>query len=293
MAKIPNFLLKTDILGKFADYYKNGMKTLFKAVLILAVTGVFASCNPQTWKNINYLQDVAADTVMVMPVNKGIIIQPQDQLAITVCSRNPLLAAQFNKSVSQYATGAETGTSGQQRVVGYVVDNSGDIQFPQLGIIHAAGCNRWELQDLITGRLVDEGLLTDATVSVEFMNFKISVIGEVQNPGTFAVSGDKITIFQAIALASDLTIYGQRDNVKVVREQNGKRYIYSLDLRDSDIFTSPAYYLQQNDVVYVTPSDVRAGQSTINENYFKSGGFWMSMASLAITVTNFIITLSK
>ena len=140
---------------------------------------------------------------------------------------------------------------------------------------------------------MDDGLLTDANVTVEFMNFKISVIGDVASPGTYAVTGDKITIFQALALARDLTITGQRNNVMVVREQNGQRQIYSMDLRDSEIFNSPAYYLQQNDVVYVTPNSVKAGQSTINENYFKSGSFWMSLASLGMTMTTFVITLTN
>jgi len=270
------------------------MKKLLRCTLLMVVVASLAACNPQTWKNINYLQDINGDTVMPMAVNRGIIIQPQDQLSIIVTSRNNLLAAQFNKSIATYYTGSEMATSGgSQRITGYVVDNEGDIMFPQIGRIHVAGMNRWELQDMITQRLVEEGLLTDANVTVEFLNFKISVLGEVPSPGTYNVTGDKITIFQALALARDLSIYGKRDNVMVVREQNGERRIYTLDLRNSSLFDSPAYYLQQNDVVYVTPSDVRAGQSTINENYFKSGGFWMSLGSLAITVTNLIITLTR
>lgn len=270
------------------------MKKLLRCTLLMVVVASLAACNPQTWKNINYLQDINGDTVMPMAVNRGIIIQPQDQLSIIVTSRNSLLAAQFNKSIATYYTGSEMATTGgSQRITGYVVDNEGDIMFPQIGRIHVAGMNRWELQDMITQRLVEEGLLTDANVTVEFLNFKISVLGEVPSPGTYSVTGDKITIFQALALARDLSIYGKRDNVMVVREQNGERRIYTLDLRNSSLFDSPAYYLQQNDVVYVTPSDVRAGQSTINENYFKSGGFWMSLGSLAITVTNLIITLTR
>lgn len=270
------------------------MKKLLRCTLLMVAVASLAACNPQTWKNINYLQDINGDTVMPMAVNRGIIIQPQDQLSIIVTSRNNLLAAQFNKSIATYYTGSEMATSGgSQRITGYVVDNEGDIMFPQIGRIHVAGMNRWELQDMITQRLVEEGLLTDANVTVEFLNFKISVLGEVPSPGTYSVTGDKITIFQALALARDLSIYGKRDNVMVVREQNGERRIYTLDLRNSSLFDSPAYYLQQNDVVYVTPSDVRAGQSTINENYFKSGGFWMSLGSLAITVTNLIITLTR
>lgn len=270
------------------------MKKLLRCTLLMVAVASLAACNPQTWKNINYLQDINGDTVMPMAVNRGIIIQPQDQLSIIVTSRNNLLAAQFNKSIATYYTGSEMATTGgSQRITGYVVDNEGDIMFPQIGRIHVAGMNRWELQDMITQRLVEEGLLTDANVTAEFLNFKISVLGEVPSPGTYNVTGDKITIFQALALARDLSIYGKRDNVMVVREQNGERRIYTLDLRNSSLFDSPAYYLQQNDVVYVTPSDVRAGQSTINENYFKSGGFWMSLGSLAITVTNLIITLTR
>ena len=269
------------------------MKHFAKIVLALCLLAGLSSCNPNTWKNINYLQDVQGDTVMEMSVNKGIIIQPQDQLSIIVTSRNPTLAAQFNKSVSNFVTGSEMAMAGggSQRITGYVVDNEGAINFPQVGKLHVAGLNRWELQDMITDRLVSEGLLTDANVTVEFLNFKISVLGEVPSPGTYTVTGDKITIFQALALARDLSIYGQRDNVMVVREQNGKRQIFLVDLRDSAIFDSPAYYLQQNDVVYVTPSKVRAGQSTINENYFKSASFWMAMGSLAVTVTNLVLTV--
>ena len=173
------------------------------------------------------------------------------------------------------------------------MDNAGNINFPSLGTVHVSGLNRWELQDLIKDMLSDSGLLRDAIVTVEFLNFKVSVLGEVTSPGTYSVTGDKITIFQALALARDLTIYGQRDNVRVIREQNGKRQIYVLNLTDSEIFSSPAYYLQQNDVVYVTPSRVRAGQGEINENYFKSGSFWISLASISMTTINFIIALTQ
>lgn len=272
------------------------MKNVFKCILLSVAVVAAASCNPNTWKNINYLQDVEGNSAVEMAVNKGIIIQPQDQLSILVSSRNNSVAAQFNKVSAMTYVGSEMSNGvggGQGRVTGYVVDNEGNIDFPQLGRLHVAGLNRWQLQDMITERLVQDGLLTDANVTVEFMNFKISVLGEVTGPGSYAIAGDKITIFQALAMARDLTIQGRRDNIKVIREQNGVRQIYELDLRDSSVFTSPAYYLQQNDVVYVTPNDVRAGQSTINENYFKSAGFWMSLGSMAITVTNLIITLSR
>ena len=271
------------------------MKTILQSLTVLAFLCGLASCNPETYKKINYLQDIEGDTSMSMKINRGIIIQPQDQLSIIVSSRDPKMAVPFNLSVSTSYAGTELATSGgaSQRITGYVVNNEGDITFPSLGSIHAAGLNRWELQDLIKDRLYDEGLLKDAVVTVEFLNFKISVLGEVTAPGSYSVAGDKITILQALALARDLTIYGQRENVQVIREQNGKRQIYTLDLTNSSIFDSPAYYLQQNDVVYVTPSKVRAGQGEINENYFKSGSFWISLASISMTTINFIIALTN
>ena len=271
------------------------MKKILQTLSALAVLCGLASCNPETYKKINYLQDVKEDTTMSMKVNKGIIIQPQDQLSIIVTSRDPKMAVPFNLAVSTFYSGSELAAGGgaSQRITGYIVDNSGDIQFPSLGKIHVAGMNRWELQDTIKDQLSDTGLLKDAVVTVEFLNFKISVLGEVTAPGTYSVTGDKITILQALALARDLTIYGQREDVQVIREQNGRRQIFKLDLTSSDIFTSEAYYLQQNDVVYVTPSKVRAGQGEINENYFKSGSFWISLASISMTTINFIIALSN
>ena len=270
------------------------MKKIIEIVFAAAVFCCVASCGSETYKKINYLQDVNDETSMSMVVNKGIIIQPQDQLSIIVNSRDPKMATPFNLSVSTHYSGSELGASSSTtRITGYIVDNAGNINFPSLGTVHVSGLNRWELQDLIKDMLSDSGLLRDAIVTVEFLNFKVSVLGEVTSPGTYSVTGDKITIFQALALARDLTIYGQRDNVRVIREQNGKRQIYVLNLTDSEIFSSPAYYLQQNDVVYVTPSRVRAGQGEINENYFKSGSFWISLASISMTTINFIIALTQ
>ena len=270
------------------------MEKIFRFLTFSAILLGLVSCNPETYKKINYLQDIQGDTSMNMKVNRGIIIQPQDQLSIIVTSRDPKMAVPFNLSVSNFYTGSEmVSGGGSQHITGYVVDNGGNINFPSLGTVHAAGLNRWELQDLIREKLSDEGLLKDATVTVEFLNFRVSVLGEVAAPGSYNVTGDKITILQALALARDLTIYGRRDNVQVIREQNGKRQIYLLDLTNSEIFNSPGYYLQQNDVVYVTPSTVRAGQGEINENYFKSGSFWISLASISMTTINFIIALTQ
>jgi len=270
------------------------MKIILRIGYLAALVASLVSCSPQTYKKINYLQDVDQNTSMSMKVNKGIIIQPQDQLSIIVTSRDPKMAVPFNLSVSMFYSGSEmSGVGGNQRITGYIVNNEGNINFPSLGSLHVAGLNRWELQDLVRDRLSENGLLKDAVVTVEFLNFKVSVLGEVSAPGTYNVTGDKITILQALALARDLTIYGRRENVKVIREQNGKRQIFTLDLTQSDIFDSPAYYLQQNDVVYVTPSTVRAGQGEINENYFKSGSFWISLASISATMATLVINIVR
>lgn len=273
------------------------MKLKLYRILAIAAIGLMAAgCSTTTYQQIDYLQDLDYEAQLNMKENKGIVIQPQDQLSIVVSSRNPELAASLNKPLSTYLVGSEItsnrASSGTSRLIGYVVDNSGDLEFPMLGTIHVAGLNRWELQDMLKQEIISRGILMDPIVTVEYMNFRISVLGEVKNPGMYSVTGDKITLLGAISLANDLTIYGRRDNVTVIREQNGKRNIYKVDLRSSDLFESPAYYLQQNDVIYVYPNAVRAGQSTINENYFKSGSFWISLASVAVTVTNFVLTVT-
>ena len=266
---------------------------LYRFLAIAAIVMTAAACSPTTYQQIDYLQDLNYETTLDLKENKGILIQPQDQLSIVVSSRNPELSAALNKPMVNYQAGSEITENGVTgRILGYVVDNYGDIEFPMLGNIHVAGLTRWDLQDMIKEQIISKGILLDPIVTVEFMNFRISVMGEVQSPGTYSVTGDKITLLGALSLAHDLTIYGRRDNVTVIREQNGKREIYKVDLRSSAMFDSPAYYLQQNDVVYVYPNAVRAGQSTINENYFKSGSFWISLASVAVTVTNLILTLT-
>ena len=149
------------------------------------------------------------------------------------------------------------------------------------------------MTEKVKNELESRNLLKEPVVTVEFLNFKISVLGEVNHPGTYTVSGDKITILEALSLAGDLTIFGRRDKISVVREQNGKRSIYVVDIRETDLFNSPAYYLQQNDVIMVEPNKVRAGQSTINENSLKSTSFWISVGSFLVTIANLVIAISR
>jgi len=270
-------------------------KFIYKAILAIVSVSALSSCASKTYRQINYLQDVKRDSVWTMAVNQGIVIQPKDIISIIVSNRNPELAAMFNLPTASYQAGSEMSTpsSGYQRLLGYSVSNEGDIDFPVLGKIHISGLTRWQLSDLIKQQLETKNLLKDPVVTVEFMNFKISVMGEVNSPGTYTIDGDKITLLQALSLAKDLTIYGKRDNITVIRELNGARHIFKVDIRSSDLFNSPAYYLQQNDIVIVEPNKVRAGQSTINENSFKSASFWMSFGSFLVTISNMIILAAK
>ena len=139
--------------------------------------------------------------------------------------------------------------------------------------------------------LIDGGYLSDAVVTVEFMNFKVSVMGEVTSPGTFTVEGDKVTVLQALALARDLTIFGRRDNVSVIREENGQRTIYQINLTDVNMFKSPAYYLQQNDVIYVEPNEEKARQSTVDDKGLRLTSIAVSSASVLLSLISIILTV--
>ena len=253
-------------------------------VLILMLT----SCS--TVKDIAYFQNKIVNEPEAIDKHAGIVIQPKDMLSIVVSSRNPELVAMFNLPVISYQAGSESvAGAGQQRLLGYVVDNNGQIDFPVLGPIDVAGLTRWELSELIKKKLLDGGLLTDAVVTVEFMNFKVSVIGEVNSPGTFTIQGDKVTVLQAISLARDLTIFGERENVTVIRERDGQRTMYEINLCDVSMFNSPAYYLQQNDVVYVQPSAVKARQSTTDDKALRMTSIFVSGGSLLVSLASLII----
>lgn len=254
------------------------MKIKALRFLVLLCCLALASC--KTYRNINYIQDVQVNDTENIIENQGIRIQPKDMLSIVVSSKTPELAMAFNLPVVSYQAGSEVVSgAGNMRLLGYVVDNDGNIDFPLLGKIQVAGLTRWQLQELIKQQIVNAGLMKELVVTVEFMNFKVSIMGEVNAPGSYTINGDKVTILEALSMAKDLTIFGKRDGVYVIREENGKRTTYRIDLRSVNLFDSPAYYLRQNDVVYVEPNKVRAGQSTINENSLKSVSLWISISS--------------
>ncbi|GAB6122597.1 polysaccharide biosynthesis/export family protein [Dysgonomonas termitidis] len=211
---------------------------------------------------------------------------PRDLISIVVSSKNPELAALFNLPKISYQAGSTIPSENtNNQILGYTVDSDGNIDFPVLGSIHVAGLNRKQLSSMIKERLLNENLINDPVVTVDFMNLKISMLGEVKSPGKYSIDRDQINILEAISMAGDLTIYGKRDRIFVMREKDGGRITYKMDLRSSEIFSSPAYYLQQNDIVYVEPNNVRAGQSTVNDNNAKSVSLWMSVVSLAATLS--------
>ncbi len=260
------------------------------AFLIASAVLLLGSCAAP--KNIAYFQNRIVDEPEKIDKHGGIVIQPKDMLSIVVSSKNPELVVMFNLPVVSYQAGSElNATGGYQRLMGYVVDNDGYIEFPILGRMKVSGLTRWELSEKIKNILISEGYLADAVVVVEFMNFKVSVIGEVNSPGTYSIEGDKVTVLQAISLARDLTIFGQRENVTVIREMDGHRTMYQINLCDVSMFNSPAYYLQQNDIVYVEPSDIRARQSTTDDKALRMTSIMVSSGSLLVSVATLVISL--
>jgi len=269
---------------------KTYMKFRFSTLMCAVALMLLSSC--ATVKDIAYFQNKVVDHPEKIDKHAGIVIQPKDMLSIVVSSRNPELVAMFNLPVVSYQAGSEVVSTGyNQRLMGYVVDNDGKIDFPVLGPLEVAGLTRWELSEKIKKELLSQKLLSDAVVTVEFMNFKVSVIGEVTTPGTYSIEGDKVTILQAISLARDLTIFGQRENVSVIRERNGERVIYEVNLCDVDLFKSPAYYLQQNDVVYVQPNENKARQSTVDDKSLRLTSIFVSGGSLIVSLATFITSL--
>ena len=169
-----------------------------------------------------------------------------------------------------------------QTVAGYTVDLEGNIDFPIVGRIKVAGLTRSQLSSMIKNRLDEDGLLKDAVVTVTYRNFNVSVLGEVNTPGKFTVQSDRVSLLDALALAGDLTIYGRRDSIMVLRENEGVRTVMFANLLSKDLLNSEAFYLQQNDVVYVKPNRIKAQQSGINQN--NNVNVWLSAISLLTTV---------
>ena len=264
------------------------LKTLFAVAMAAALA---ASCAAPT--TISYFQD-ADQYGLSIPVHENHIrLRPEDKISIIVNTTNDELTNLYNLPYISQRLGAisqSVNYNASQAVSGYTVDESGDIDFPVLGKIHIAGMTRPEVAAFIKNELISRSLAKDLVVTVEFMNLSIAVMGEVTRPGRYAIEKDKITLLDALSMAGDLTIYGNRENVKVLRIVDGNQTSFKVDLCSAQsVMTSPVYYLQQDDLIYVEPNDMRARQSTVNGNNVRSTSFWVSIASLAASVGTLLI----
>jgi len=261
----------------------------FRTIFILLVTGSML-CACSTYKNAWYLQSGNFSSAEEEIPNGQIRIKPLDRLTVVVSSRNPELAVPFNAwSTYSSLSGEPAQGQGNQSLQVRTVDENGMLEMPVIGAVKAAGKTRSELVRLIADRITAGGYIDDPSVNVEFVDMKIAILGEVARPGYYDIIRDKISIFDALALAGDITIYGERDKVAVAREINGRRSIEYIDLTSKSAFDSPIFYLQQNDVVYVKSNRQRAQSGTISQNRT----FYLSLAGTIIAVATLIATLVK
>ncbi|MBQ8769599.1 MAG: polysaccharide biosynthesis/export family protein [Bacteroides sp.] len=261
-----------------------------KSILLMAVCAlVMASCT--SYKNVPYLQN--AEEIMAAQAELPLYdakIMPKDLLTVTVNTSDPEAAAPFNMTVQTAQNLAVSRTSYSQPVLQqYLVNNEGCIDFPVLGTLKVGGLTKNEAEDMIREKLKPY-LKEVPIVTVRMSNYKISVLGEVARPGTFTVSNEKVNVLEALAMAGDLTIWGMRDNVKLVREDaTGKREIIELDLTNAEIITSPYYYLQQNDILYISPNKTKAKNSDVGQ----STSLWFSATSILVSLASLLYNILK
>lgn len=250
-----------------------------KILFMLFALVLMASCSTQ--KKVVYFQDLKNGGTVEAALPQEIKIKPGDKLSVHVNSKDEELVAPFNLRRSQASMGSQTDLA-------YTVDKDGNIEFPYLGSIMVQGMTRDEVAKYIKQELLDRKMVQDPTVIVDFNNLQISVLGEVNSPGKYEIEKDKYTILDAISSANDLKITGKRDCIMVLREENGIQKSYTVDLNNAaQLYSSPVYYLQQNDIVYVEPNKKAAGQATINDNTLRSTSFWFSTVSLLLTLITF------
>lgn len=255
-------------------------------LLILAViTILVASCKTQKTP-LPYFTDISdteigqLDTMSYVPV-----IMPDDELSISVNSTNPNATAAFQMYFTNPAVSGELAKASSPRIQTYLVDSNGDIVFPILGNIHVAGMTCEQLKSFLTQRI--EETVKDPIVDVRLLNFTVSVAGEVKNPIIIPITRQRMTILDALAAAGDLTEFGNRSNVLLVREENGKRTYVHLDLNDSKTLTSPYFYLKQNDYIYVSPNPIKESNSRYNQfNAYK-----LSVISTVVSASSVVASL--
>lgn len=258
-------------------------------LFVLGAMLILCACNAQ--RNVLYLQDVESGSEIVLPDNYIIRLKPLDQITLMVNSRTPELAKPFNSSSSFTSLTGEglSGTTSESNLQVLTISEEGYLTVPVIGDIYCVGMTREELATEIEKRIIEAGYLADPQVNIRFAELTISILGEVTRPGRYDIKKDQLTILEALALAGDLTIYGNREDVAVVREKDGKSIVTKLDLRSAEIFSSPCFYLEQNDVVIVSPNKYKAATSEINQNR----SFWISLASTTISLATLILTIIR
>ena len=265
-------------------------KQICSYVLLSVVAIVLASCG--SVKNVAYFQN----SDYIDPSRSAFLydahIMPKDILTITVNTVNPEAAAPFNLIMRPTLTSATSNlasTGGSLQT--YLVDNKGSIEFPVLGTLKVGGLTKSQCEKMIHDKIMPYlNANENPVVTVRMSNYKISVLGEVNRPGMFVVSNEKINILEALAQAGDLTIYGVRDKVKLIREDSeGMKEIHVLNLNDADIISSPYYYLQQNDIVYIEPNKVKARNSSIGQ----STSLWLTSTSILVSLASLLYTILK
>ena len=256
------------------------MKKLLFPIMVVTVILMMVGCGSS--KQVAYWQNI--DSIS-LAASKGLFdakIMPKDELTILVQTTDPLTSEPFNlRSTGQ--------TSSKNQITGYLVDNDGMINFPIVGKIHVAGLTKTECEDLIKSKIQPYLARTEnPLVSVRTSSYRITVIGEVNKPGVIPVTTEKISLVEALAEAGDMTVYGKRDNILLVREdKSGEKHKVRLNMNDANIINSPYYYLQQNDIVYVEPHKVKARNTFFGSNtsiFYSVIGITTSLASLLITI---------
>jgi polysaccharide export outer membrane protein len=224
--------------------------TAIGCILILTLFTVSSCGNP---KSVTYFPGIRDGSIQSNTPFPESVIQKSDILSITVSSLNPEATIPFNTPNS----GGASASGGAGSPVGYLVNTEGNIQFPMVGNIKAEGLTKNQLKNNIAKTLIDKKLLLDAIVTIRFVNFRVTVLGEVNNPTVVTVPNEKISLLEALGLAGDMTIYAKRTNVLIIRETNEGKILKRLNLNSDELFTSPYYYLQSNDIVYVEPNKAK------------------------------------
>lgn len=250
---------------------------------------VLSSCG--STKNVAYFQNADSISLKASRMLYEAKVMPKDELTITVITTNPSASVPFNLSVtSTLSNGGQIG-SGSGQLQTYLVDNDGNINFPIVGTLHVGGLTKKQCEELIKSKV--KPYLSEKenpVVTVRMSSFRVVVTGEVNSPHVVYAPQEKMSVIEALTQAGDLTIYGKRDNVMLIREDaNGEKSIHRFNLNDANIINSPYFYLQQNDVIYVEPNKVKAQNSAIGS----STSLWLSGVSILTSIATLVVSLLR